>query len=72
MSIIDSGGQGTGVPGFMGQLPAAVIGLAEQIETATGVDLFSALRPSTDGGALAVADGTSNGDARADLPVADG
>ena len=72
VSIIDSGGQGTGVPGFMGQLPAAVIGLAEQIETATGVDLFSALRPSTDGGALAVADGTSNGDARADLPLADG
>ena len=44
VSIIDSGGQGTGVPGFMGQLPAAVIGLAEQIETATGVDLFKALR----------------------------
>jgi flotillin len=45
VSIIDSGGQGTGVPGFMGQLPAAVIGLAEQIENATGVDLFKALRP---------------------------
>jgi len=45
VSIIDSGGQGTGVPGFMSQLPASVIGLAEQIENATGVDLFKALRP---------------------------
>jgi flotillin len=45
VSIIDNGGQGTGVPGFMGQLPAAVIGLAEQIENATGVDLFKAMRP---------------------------
>jgi flotillin len=46
VSIIDSGGQGTGVPGFMGQLPAAVIGLTEQIENATGVDLLKALRPN--------------------------
>ena len=49
VTIIDSGGRGTGVPGFMGQLPAAVIGLAEQIETATGVDLFTALRAQPDG-----------------------
>jgi flotillin len=49
VSIIDSGGQGTGVPGFMGQLPAAVIGLAEQLENATGVDLFKALRPDSNG-----------------------
>jgi flotillin len=58
VSIIDSGGQGTGVPGFMGQLPASVISLAEQIENATGVDVFSALRPSPDGATTAVA-GTS-------------
>ena len=45
ISIIDSGGQGSGIPGFMGQLPAAVIGLAEQLENATGVDLLKALRP---------------------------
>jgi flotillin len=45
VSIIDSGGQGTGIPGFMSQLPAAVIGLTEQIENATGVDLLRALRP---------------------------
>lgn len=45
VSIIDSGGQGTGIPGFMNQLPATVISLAEQLETATGVDIFTALRP---------------------------
>jgi flotillin len=44
VSIIDNGGQGNGVPGFMGQLPASVISLLEQIETATGVDLLAALR----------------------------
>ena len=49
VSIIDSGGQGTGVPGFMAQLPASVIGLAEQLENATGVDLLKALRPDTNG-----------------------
>ena len=56
VSIIDSGGRGTGVPGFMGQLPAAVIGLAEQIETATGVDLFRALREQPDGPSLDATD----------------
>ena len=45
VSIIDTGGQGSGIPGFMSQLPAAVIGLTEQIENATGVDLLKALRP---------------------------
>jgi flotillin len=48
VSIIDSGGEGSGIPGFMGQLPGAVINLTEQIENATGVDLLKALRP-TDG-----------------------
>jgi flotillin len=47
VSIIDSGGQGTGIPGFVNQLPAAVIGLTEQIENATGVDLLKALKPNT-------------------------
>jgi flotillin len=50
VSVIDSGGQGTGIPGLMGQLPAAVIGLTEQIETATGVDLLKALRPNAGSG----------------------
>jgi flotillin len=52
VSIIDSGGEGSGIPSFMGQLPAAVIGLAEQLENATGVDLFKAMRPDADGAAL--------------------
>ena len=54
VSIIDSGGQGSGIPGFMGQLPAAVIGLTEQLENATGVDLLKALRPDAGVPALAV------------------
>ena len=49
VSVIDNGGQGNGIPNFMGQLPAAVIGLTEQIETATGVDLLKALRPNATG-----------------------
>jgi flotillin len=57
ISIIDGGGQGTGVPGMLGQLPAAVISLAEQIETATGVDILGTLRNDGDrsgGGASGV------------------
>ncbi|MCP4222145.1 MAG: flotillin family protein [Actinomycetia bacterium] len=52
ISVIDSGGQGSGIPGVLGQLPAAVINLAEQMETATGVDILSSMRPSgsDDGG----------------------
>ena len=49
VSIIDSGGQGSGIPGFMSQLPGAVIGLTEQLENATGVDLLKALRPDHPG-----------------------
>lgn len=44
ISIIDSGGTGSGIPGMMGQLPGAVINLVEQVENATGVDLLKALR----------------------------
>lgn len=44
ISVIDSGGQGSGIPGLLGQLPAAVINLAEQMETATGVDILGAMR----------------------------
>ncbi len=49
VSIIDSGGQSSGIPGFMSQLPGAVIGLTEQLENATGVDLLKALRPDPAG-----------------------
>lgn len=59
VSIIDSGGQGTGVPGFMGQLPAAVISLTEQLENATGVDLLKALR--TEGSNSAAVGGKVSG-----------
>lgn len=48
ISVIDSGGQGSGIPGVLGQLPMAVINLAEQMETATGVDILGSMR-STDG-----------------------
>ncbi|MEL7157189.1 MAG: hypothetical protein AAFN30_11375, partial [Actinomycetota bacterium] len=44
VSVIDSGGQGSGIPGVLGQLPLAVINLAEQMETATGVDILGAMR----------------------------
>ncbi|MDQ4068460.1 MAG: SPFH domain-containing protein [Actinomycetota bacterium] len=60
VSIIDSGGQGNGVPGFMTQLPAAVIGLTEQIENATGVDILKALRAQGGDSAPAVGSKTSS------------
>jgi flotillin len=72
VSIIDSGGQGTGVPGFMGQLPAAIISLAEQIENATGVDVLGALRPSPDGATTALAEPGHNGSSFADEVPSEG
>lgn len=62
VSIIDSGGQGTGIPGFMGQLPGAVISLTEQIENATGVDLLKALRTDQGAPTLAVVPGSRDRD----------
>jgi flotillin len=42
VSVIDAGnGQGSGIARFINQLPAAVISLSEQIETATGVNILS-------------------------------
>ena len=47
VTVIDSGGQGTGVATAAGQLPEAIIKLTEQIETATGVNILSRLgKPS--------------------------
>jgi flotillin len=43
VTVIDSGGQGTGVATAAGQLPEAIIKLTEQIETATGVNILSRL-----------------------------
>lgn len=38
-----SNGSGSGIPGMVSQLPAAVVAMNEQIETATGVDLLATL-----------------------------
>ena len=49
VAVIDTGGgQGPGgIPGFMSQLPAAVVSLSEQIEAATGVDILQSMRDET-------------------------
>ena len=44
MTVIDAGGDGQALPGIAKQLPASVIAIAEQIETATGVDIMAPLR----------------------------
>lgn len=43
VTVIDTG-SGQGIGRFMSQLPGAAVSLAEQIETATGVDIFSRFR----------------------------
>ena len=56
VAVIDTGGDGnsngktgSGIPGMVSQLPAALVAMTEQIETATGVDLLAALRRSSSG-----------------------
>ena len=44
MTVIDAGGDGSALPGIATQLPSSVIAIAEQIETATGVDIMGPLR----------------------------
>ncbi|MGI9015827.1 MAG: flotillin family protein [Euzebya sp.] len=47
ITVIDGGGAGNGtgsIPGIARQMPAAVIAIAEQIETATGVNILEVLR----------------------------
>lgn len=57
LSVIDSGqGSSSGIGGLVTQLPAAVISLTEQIENATGVNILSHLKSSTDGSAQRTAD----------------
>ncbi len=48
VTVIDSGGHGTGVAHAAGQLPEAIIKLTEQIETATGVNILSRLGKKAD------------------------
>ena len=50
MTVIDSGGDGSALPGVVKQLPQSVISIAEQIETATGVDIMGPLRDRVGGG----------------------
>jgi flotillin len=44
VAVVDNGGTGGGIPGFVAQLPGAVVSLTEQIEAATGVDILSSMR----------------------------
>ena len=44
MTVIDSGSDGQALPSVVKQLPQAVISIAEQIQTATGVDIMAPLR----------------------------
>ena len=45
VAVIDNGGgQGSGIPGLVSQLPGAVVSITEQIEAATGVDILGAMR----------------------------
>lgn len=53
MTVIDNGGDGSALPGIAKQLPASVIAIAEQIETATGVDIMGPLRQKMVDGAVA-------------------
>jgi hypothetical protein len=50
----------------VGQLPAAVIGLVEQLENATGVDLFKSLRPEPVGHPVRAVGGPWPADAASD------
>ncbi len=52
MTVIDAGGDGSALPGLATQLPASVIAIAEQIETATGVDIMGPLRDKMASGAI--------------------
>jgi len=47
LTVIDSGGAEGGVGGVARQMPAAVISIAEQIETATGINLLEAVAGQT-------------------------
>ena len=45
VAVVDTGGgTGGGIPGFVAQLPGAVVSLTEQIEAATGVDILQSMR----------------------------
>lgn len=47
VAVVDGGNNGGtgGIPALMSQLPGAVVSLSEQVEAATGVDIFGSMRP---------------------------
>jgi flotillin len=74
MTVIDSG-DGGALPGVVKQLPASVISIAEQIETATGVDIMGPLRnrmiadaAGGDSGAPAIAAQSESSAEQIDMP----
>ena len=62
MTVIDAGGDGSALPGIATQLPSSVIAIAEQIETATGVDIMGPLRDRMAKGNGAPSDAGDGGD----------
>jgi len=58
VAVVDTGGgTGGGIPGFVAQLPGAVVSLTEQIEAATGVDILQSMRDSVSDSSPADEDG---------------
>ncbi len=56
VTVIDNGSGNGGIPGIASQMPGAVISIAEQIETATGINILEVLnRKSVDAEAVEVA-----------------
>ena len=49
VTVIDSGGSGGGIGGVASQMPAAVISITEQIETATGINILEVLSRKEEG-----------------------
>ncbi len=51
VAVVDNGGGGQGgIPGFVSQLPGAVVALSEQISAATGVDILGSMRDDSEDG----------------------
>lgn len=62
MTVIDAGGDGSALPSLAKQLPSSVIAIAEQIETATGVDIMGPLRERMANGGGSDDNGSSDSD----------
>ncbi len=63
ITVIDNGSGGGGIPGVASQMPAAVISITEQIETATGINILEVLnRKAADTPVDAASELVVNGD----------